>query len=86
MTSSLCRPISCADDQVRLETSGREHRWGPASFLPVPAASFNVLTSVLASIPSPSSDSFEVGPLTFRYYGLMIALGVLAAVEIARAR
>lgn len=35
---------------------------------------------MLASIPSPGSNSLEIGPLTFRYYGLMIALGVLAAV------
>ena len=39
-----------------------------------------------ASLPSPSSNSFEFGPLTFRYYGLMIALGVVAAVEIGRRR
>ncbi len=32
------------------------------------------------SIPSPSSGSFDLGPLTLRAYGLMIALGVLAAV------
>jgi prolipoprotein diacylglyceryl transferase len=44
------------------------------------------LSALLASIPSPSSNSFDLGPLTFRYYGLMIALGVLAAVEIGRAR
>jgi len=41
---------------------------------------------IIASIPSPSSNALEVGPLTFRYYGLMIALGVLAAVEIASRR
>ncbi len=35
---------------------------------------------MLASIPSPSNSSLELGPLTFRAYGLMIALGVLAAV------
>lgn len=45
-----------------------------------------MLSNVVASIPSPSSNAFELGPLTFRYYGLMIALGVLAAVEIARRR
>lgn len=45
-----------------------------------------VFSNVVASIPSPSSNAFELGPLTFRYYGLMIALGVLAAVEIARRR
>ena len=39
-------------------------------------------TSVLASIPSPSSG--RLGPLNM--YGLMIALGVLAAIELARVR
>lgn len=34
----------------------------------------------LASIPSPGSGSFDLGPLTLRAYGLMIALGVIAAV------
>ncbi|MBJ7308428.1 MAG: prolipoprotein diacylglyceryl transferase, partial [Acidimicrobiia bacterium] len=37
---------------------------------------------LLASIPSPSSN--QLGP--FRMYGLMIALGVLAAVELGRKR
>jgi prolipoprotein diacylglyceryl transferase len=44
------------------------------------------LSALVASIPSPSSNSFDLGPLTFRYYGLTIALGVLAAVEIGRVR
>lgn len=35
---------------------------------------------MLASIPSPSSNSLSIGPLDFNAYGLMIALGVLAAV------
>ncbi|MEZ5259476.1 MAG: prolipoprotein diacylglyceryl transferase [Ilumatobacteraceae bacterium] len=34
----------------------------------------------LASIPSPSSGALHLGPLQLRAYGLMIALGVLAAV------
>lgn len=41
---------------------------------------------MFGSIPSPSTDRLELGPLTFRFYGLMIALGVLAAVEIGRRR
>jgi prolipoprotein diacylglyceryl transferase len=41
---------------------------------------------MLASIPSPGFDSIEIGPLTLRMYGLTIALGALAAVEIARVR
>jgi prolipoprotein diacylglyceryl transferase len=36
--------------------------------------------AVLASIPSPSSGSINIGPLELRAYGLMIALGVIAAV------
>ncbi len=36
--------------------------------------------SGIASIPSPGSGAIELGPLTFRAYGIMIALGVLAAV------
>ncbi len=35
---------------------------------------------MLASIPSPSFDSIELGPLSLNLYGLMIALGVVAAV------
>ena len=40
------------------------------------------MNSFLASIPSPSSN--QLGP--FQMYGLMIALGVLAAVELGRKR
>ena len=36
--------------------------------------------SLLASIPSPSSKAIEIGPVSLRAYGLMIALGVVAAV------
>lgn len=38
------------------------------------------VTAVLAGIPSPGSGSISIGPLELRAYGLMIALGVLAAV------
>ena len=41
---------------------------------------------MISSIPSPSSGSFHLGPLQLRAYGLMIALGVFAAIEIARHR
>jgi prolipoprotein diacylglyceryl transferase len=41
---------------------------------------------VLASIPSPSSGSISIGPLELRAYGLMIALGVIAAVWLAQRR
>lgn len=36
--------------------------------------------TLLASIPSPSSGSVHIGPLRLNAYGLMIALGVIAAV------
>ena len=39
---------------------------------------------MIASIPSPTSDSLNIGPLHLRFYGLMIALGVIAAVMLAR--
>ncbi|HWL43792.1 MAG TPA: prolipoprotein diacylglyceryl transferase [Ilumatobacter sp.] len=39
-----------------------------------------VPTALLASIPSPSFDRISIGPLNLRLYGLMIALGVIAAV------
>ena len=39
--------------------------------------------SLLAAIPSPSSNALELGPLRLNAYGLMIALGVILAVRIA---
>ena len=36
--------------------------------------------AVLASIPSPSSGDIQVGPLELHAYGLMLLLGILAAV------
>jgi prolipoprotein diacylglyceryl transferase len=42
--------------------------------------------SILASIPSPSDNAIKIGGLELRAYGLAIALGVIAAVWIARRR
>lgn len=39
-----------------------------------------LVAGVLASIPSPSSGTLKIGPISLNAYGLMIALGVLAAV------
>lgn len=36
----------------------------------------------LASIPSPSFNSLDLGPLSLNVYGLMIALGIVAAVSL----
>jgi prolipoprotein diacylglyceryl transferase len=41
---------------------------------------------LLASIPSPSDGAIHLGPLQLRAYGLMIALGVIAAVRLASHR
>lgn len=41
---------------------------------------------MIASIPSPDSSSISLGPLELRAYGLMIALGVVAAVWVAGRR
>lgn len=50
------------------------------------AATTSSAVMVLSSIPSPSSDRLRLGPLNLRFYGLMIALGVLAAVWLGRKR
>src|SRR5512132_1199363 len=42
--------------------------------------------AVLASFPSPSSNAIHIGDLQLRAYGLMIALGVFAAVWLAQQR
>lgn len=39
-----------------------------------------------ASIPSPSVNVVEIGPLSLHIYGLCIALGVVAAVTISSRR
>mgnify|MGYP006083370391 CR=1 FL=1 len=41
---------------------------------------------MLASIPSPPSGAFSIGPLELRAYGLMIALGALTAVTWSQRR
>ena len=41
---------------------------------------------MLASIPSPSSNAIHFGPFQLRAYGLMIAIGVVAAVWLANRR
>ncbi len=38
------------------------------------------LAGILASIPSPSGGTFNIGPLRIHAYGLMIALGIVAGV------
>jgi len=45
-----------------------------------------VVLSILASIPSPSSGIREVGPITIRFYGLMLLLGIVAATIICGVR
>jgi prolipoprotein diacylglyceryl transferase len=44
------------------------------------------LGAILGSIPSPSSGDIEIGPLQLHAYGLMLAVGVLAAVKVAERR
>ena len=41
---------------------------------------------MLASIPSPSNPYLDLGPIHLRYYGLLIALGVVVATRIAAVR
>lgn len=70
----------------------RAPRWSVWVSEPIPAelgaalAPIESVARVLASIPSPSADGFEVGPMTVRVYGLMFLLGLLAAVAITARR
>ncbi len=43
-------------------------------------------TGLLASIPSPSSSGFTIGPIFFHAYGIMYVLAVAAAIFISRWR
>ena len=38
------------------------------------------MTALLAYIPSPSSGSFSIGPLTLHMYGLMLLIGIAACI------
>lgn len=44
------------------------------------------MSTLIASIPSPSSGSIHLGPVRLNAYGLMIAIGVIVAVRIAGRR
>jgi prolipoprotein diacylglyceryl transferase len=45
-----------------------------------------MIAASLASIPSPSSNKIEIGPLDLTFYGILIALGALAAITLAQRR
>lgn len=45
-----------------------------------------VIPTLTAYLPSPSSNAIHIGPFQLRLYGLMIALGVWAAVVVASRR
>jgi prolipoprotein diacylglyceryl transferase len=45
-----------------------------------------VIAAGFASIPSPSSNKIEMGPLDLTFYGVLIALGALAAIALAQRR
>jgi prolipoprotein diacylglyceryl transferase len=42
--------------------------------------------SLLAAIPPPPANGIEIGPLDIRFYGLLIAAGVLIAITMTRRR
>ncbi|HVL03530.1 MAG TPA: prolipoprotein diacylglyceryl transferase [Acidimicrobiales bacterium] len=45
-----------------------------------------MIATFVASIPSPSSNKLEIGPLDLTFYGMLIALGALAAIALAQRR
>ncbi len=42
--------------------------------------------NLIASIPSPSQNVIEIGPLTIHVYGILIAIGVIVAIIVSRNR
>ncbi len=42
--------------------------------------------AMIGSIPSPGHGTLEIGPLTFRAYGICIAIGVVAGISLAQRR
>ena len=44
------------------------------------------MTLFLASIPSPSTNTIDIGPLTIHFYGILIAIGVIVAVVVSKKR
>jgi prolipoprotein diacylglyceryl transferase len=45
-----------------------------------------LLGPLLSSLPSPGSEVLEIGPISLRFYGIMIAVGVLVGVWVAQHR
>ena len=44
------------------------------------------MIGLVASIPSPSTNVLEIGPLTIHFYGILIGIGVVVAAIIAQRR
>ena len=44
------------------------------------------MISMLGSIPSPPQNTIEIGPLTIHFYGILIAIGVIVALLVAKHR
>jgi prolipoprotein diacylglyceryl transferase len=44
------------------------------------------MISLLASIPSPSQNTIDIGPLSIHFYGILIAVGILVAVFVSKIR
>lgn len=42
--------------------------------------------SLFASIPAPTNNTLEIGPLDIRFYGILIAIGVIVAIVVSRKR
>ncbi len=42
--------------------------------------------NLIAAIPSPTRNVIEIGPLTIFFYGILIAIGVIVAIIVARKR
>src|SRR4051812_12649393 len=67
-------------ERARDGHGGARRRRAPAAIATMPGV------SLLASIPSPASNAFPVGPLFFRAYGICYVFAVLGAVVVTTRR
>ena len=86
-TRSTCS-VGCARNSPLLTTAAK-HR---ALVLPAPSAfgprlgRMRSAVTLLASIPSPSSGTIDLGPITIHMYGLMLLAGIAACIFITGKR
>src|SRR5436309_14059069 len=91
---SACRAmhqphLACRASESPSGCESEVHRTVRCRFPPLPLAGIGRMRgpmSLLASIPSPSSSTVEIGPLSIHFYGLTLLVAIAAAVGISGLR